>query len=246
MARKPLAGTVAANVLVHGTGALNIDGCRVALGDEKPFSYPNGRGGQGWHGRESLGANLDVPLEGSPAGRWPANLIHDGSDDVLAAFPRAPGQMVKASTSDTQRAGQNAYGAMARGSNGQEPRLDTGSAARFFYCAKASKADRNAGCEGMELKAAGGMSGRRDGSMGSVTYNNNNTHPTVKPTDLMRYLCRLVTPPGGIVLDPFMGSGSTGKAAMLEGFRFVGCELSPEYMAIASARILHAVAGDLA
>lgn len=175
VARKPLIGTVAANVLAHGTGALNIDGCRV--GD-----------------------------------RWPANLIHDGSDEVLAVFPQAPGQMATASTSDTQRTGQNVYGMMARGSNGSAPRVELDkSAARFFYCAKASKADRGAG----------------------------NVHPTVKPTDLMAYLVRLVTPPGGTVLDPFTGSGSTGKACMREGFNFIGCELSPEYLVIAKARIEH-------
>lgn len=156
----------------------------------------------------------------------PAHLKHlfvkqpnPGSDEVLAAFPQAPGQLATASTSDTQRAGQNTYGAMARGSTGQEPRIELDkSAARFFYCAKASKKDRGEG----------------------------NTHPTVKPTDLMRYLCRLVTPPGGVVLDPFMGSGSTGVAAILEGFRFIGCELSPEYMAIAESRIYAAAYGDLA
>lgn len=142
-------------------------------------------------------------------------------DEVLAAFPHAPGQMAKAAEGGDRRKDQNTYGAMTRGSNGAEPRGDTGSAARFFYCAKASKSDRGA----------------------------DNIHPTVKPTDLMRYLCRLVTPPGGVVLDPFMGSGSTGKAAMLEGFRFIGCEMSPEYMAIANARIakaFEAFIGDLA
>lgn len=172
VARKPFAGTVAENVLEHGTGALNIDGSRVGT-------------------------------------RWPANLIHDGSDEVLAAFPQAPGQLAKASTSDTQRAGQNVYGDMVRGSEPFEPRKDTGSAARFFYCAKASKSDRGEG----------------------------NGHPTVKPTDLMRYLCRLVTPPGGMVLDPYVGSGTTGKAAALEGFRFIGFEREAEYVAIARARI---------
>jgi DNA modification methylase len=187
VARKPLAGTVAENVLRHGTGGLNIDGCRVATDDK-------------------LGANVE---KSEALGRWPANLIHDGSEEVLAAFPQAPGQLAKASTSDTQRAGQNAYGVMARGSNGQAPRGDAGSAARFFYCAKASKADRGA----------------------------ENAHPTVKPTDLMRYLVRLVTPPGGVVLDPFMGSGSTGKAAALEGFDFIGIEREAEYVEIAKARV---------
>ena len=206
VARKPLVGTVAANVLEHGTGALNIDGCRVEAPDGRPLIESKSEAslnafGNGLNGSRSAGVTT--------RGRWPANLIHDGSDEVVGAFPQAPGQMAKASTSDTQRAGQNTYGVMARGSNGQEPRDDTGSAARFFYCAKASKKDR-----GTE-----------------------NHHPTVKPTDLMRYLVRLVTPPGGVVLDPFMGSGSTGKACMREGMRFIGCEMSPEYLAIAKARI---------
>ena len=209
VARKPLAGTVAANVLAHGTGALNIDGCRVHAEDAQAGRKRHGGGIAENHTSFVL---PDSDHE-SPAGRWPANLIHDGSDEVLSAFPQAPGQMVKASTSDTQRAGQNTYGAMARGSNGQDPRGDADSAARFFYCAKASKRDRGEG----------------------------NSHPTVKPTDLMRYLCRLVTPPGGVVFDPFMGSGSTGKAAVLEGFDFIGCELSAEYVAIAQARIDAAV-----
>jgi site-specific DNA-methyltransferase (adenine-specific) len=182
VARKPLVGTVAANVLAHGTGALNIDACRVTADDgenrARPPRAPNAILGGG------KGTNLTAS-EHNDAGRWPANLIHDGSDEAVALFPQSAGQLADASTSDTQ------------------------SAARFFYCAKASTKDRGA----------------------------SNTHPTVKPTDLMRYLCRLVTPPGGIVLDPFTGSGSTGKAAKLEGFLFMGFELDPEYAAIANARI---------
>jgi site-specific DNA-methyltransferase (adenine-specific) len=129
----------------------------------------------------------------------------------------------------------------------------TGSAARFFYCAKASKADRDEGCEGMEKKLSSSMPGRRDADDMSESKTDNdvtdrftterrNHHPTVKPTALMRYLCRLVTPPGGIVLDPFMGSGSTGKAAILEGFQFIGIEREAEYVAIAKARIVKAEA----
>jgi site-specific DNA-methyltransferase (adenine-specific) len=174
VARKPFKGTVAANVLAHGTGALNIDGCRVGT--------EGGCKGDGSSGPSSgiLGNGLNgcysPPIDG--LGRWPANVIHDGSDEVTSGL---------------------------------------GEAARFFYCAKASKRDREEGLDGAGSRA--------------------NHHPTVKPTDLMRYLCRLVTPPGGIVLDPFTGSGSTGKAAVLEGFRFLGCELSEEYAAIARARI---------
>jgi hypothetical protein len=164
VARKPLIGTVAENVLAHGTGALNVDGCRVEGG--LIASAGGTRRSNGIMGAsEPLGG-----WEPTHSGRWPANLIHDGSEEVVGLL---------------------------------------NDAARFFYCAKASKADRGEG----------------------------NNHPTVKPTDLMRYLCRLVTPPGGTVLDPFMGSGSTGKAAMLEGFDFIGIERDPEYVKIAEARI---------
>lgn len=215
VARKPLAKgcTVAANVLAHGTGAINVDGCRVDSGGTHGSAASAGRGAgraTANHEAPAYGKGLGgVVAEPHPLGRWPANLIHDGSDEVLAAFPQAPGQLAKASSADTPRNGQNIYGDMARGSNGSEPRPDAGSAARFFYQAKSSKSDRGEG----------------------------NHHPTVKPTDLMRYLCRLVTPPGGVVLDPFSGSGSTGKAATLEGFTFLGFELSTEYALIANARI---------
>jgi site-specific DNA-methyltransferase (adenine-specific) len=182
MARKPLIGTVAANVLEHGTGALNVDGCRV--GDEvRVASYTSlapcrgNKLGQAGTAEARRGTQCD-PVEYT--GRWPANLIHDGSDEVTDLV---------------------------------------GSAARFFYCPKASKAEREAGLEGME-------SGPRT-----------NHHPTVKPIDLMAYLCRLITPPSGTILDPFCGSGSTGIAAMREGFKFIGIELNPEYAKIAQNRI---------
>jgi len=202
VARKPTVGTVAANVLQFGTGGLNIDGCRV--GDDVRYNPPAGNVAGG-NSLNMSAVGMPQDAEGRTAiGRWPANLIHDGSDEVLAAFPTAPGQQ-----RTTAERTQGALGAVTPGQSGIEPRSDTGSAARFFYCAKASKSDRSAG----------------------------NTHPTVKPTDLMRYLCRLVTPPGGLVLDPFMGSGSTGKAAMREGFQFVGIDMTPEYVEIAADRI---------
>jgi site-specific DNA-methyltransferase (adenine-specific) len=129
---------------------------------------------------------------------------------------------------------------------GLQGHSDSGSAARFFYCAKASKRDRDEGLDAFAIRSAGEVTGgREDGSAGlqspragaGRTNGARNVHPTVKPTDLMRYLCRLVTPPGGVVLDPFMGSGSTGKGAVLEGFRFIGIEREAEYMEIARARI---------
>jgi site-specific DNA-methyltransferase (adenine-specific) len=224
VARKPLIGTVAENVLAHGTGALNVDGCRVATG-EALGRFNNAR---------TEGSSYIVQREAglidnsNGLGRWPANLIHDGSEEVVGLFPDTKG-----GTAVRRNSGGHTFGGIF-----PKPPMDdlgygdSGSAARFFYCAKASAKDRDEGVAGV----AGGMSGRRDGSMGSITMRKN-THPTVKPTDLMRYLCRLVTPPGGTVLDPFMGSGSTGKAAMLEGFDFIGIERDAEYVKIAEARI---------
>ena len=259
LARKPLIGTVGANHAAHGTGALNIDGCRV------PTSETTRRQNTAEMGYR--GGNLAAAYAtGSDTGRWPANLTHDGSDEVLAAFPLAAGQLADASTTAPSEKTAGIYGAMRR-ERGDEPsansdnagtvgfkmkpgarRLDSGSAARFFYAAKASKSDRDAGCEGMPTRLVGTWGGDDDDlSAGKKpTIPRANTHPTVKPTDLMRYLCRLITPAGGVVLDPFCGSGSTGKAAMLEGMRFVGVDLSGEYLRIAERRIAHAAFGPAA
>lgn len=259
VARKPLAGTVAANWHLHGTGGLNIERCRVSPDREQlragtdgipcrhPADTPRSRVGEASAERRYMNdgstnfAATPGPRGGDPGGRWPANLIHDGSDEVLAAFPQAPGQQGVAKT-DGSLQGNAIYGALRHGTKQPNPRGDTGSSARFFYCAKATRADRDAGLDGFSKSAAGMVSNtsgqhmtRRDG--GYHVAPRANCHPTVKPTDLMRYLCRLVTPAGGLVLDPFMGSGSTGKAAVLEGFQFVGIELDPAYAAIAEARI---------
>jgi DNA modification methylase len=239
VARKPLIGTVAANVLAWGTGALNIDGCRVENPDYDPNAVQRSQTAQAGYT-----VSLNVPGHEQPTynalGRWPANLIHDGSDEVLAAFPQAPGQLADESTGDSPKT-SGIYGAMRRQGEPSARRLDDGSAARFFYCAKASKADRNRGCEDLPLRPSGMVSNtsgqhitRRDGGAPSPTANH---HPTVKPTELMRYLCRLVTPPGGLVLDPFAGSGSTGVACALEGFQFIGIEREAAYVDIARARI---------
>lgn len=267
MARKPMVGTVAANVLAHGTGAINIDACRVETEDtlragagripcRHDENVPRGRSGEESAERryaEEGGTNFAMkpgPRGGDPAGRWPANVIHDGSDDVLAAFPDAPGQAARV-TGDEPTAngfsGAVKFGGMIGRIKSYDPRGDVGSAARFFYCAKASKRDRDEGLGHMPTVTAdpyGQHRGRRmegndtriDGKPAATGKNN---HPTVKPTDLMAYLCRLVTPPGGLVLDPFMGSGSTGKACMREGFGFIGIDMTPEYFQIAQARIQH-------
>lgn len=200
LARKPLSeGTVAANVLRWGTGALNIDGCRVETDD----GYAENRVTQGINTAQTSYAPAAARRTFEPAaeGRWPANVVHDGSDEVVGAFPDSRGQIAPAAEGEERRKDQNVYGAMTRGSNGAKPRGDSGSAARFFYSAKASKADR-----------AGSK------------------HPTVKPIALMQWLCRLVTPPGGTVLDPFAGSGTTGAAAAAEGFNAILMEKEPQYV----------------
>lgn len=247
MARKPLAGTVEANWREHGTGALNIDGCRVAPTGESRERV--GEASQDRRYAENGGtdfAALPGMRGGDPSGRWPANLIHDGSEDVLEAFPLAKGQQGAVGPQHGAKTSVNAYGDF--GPRDQfEPRGDTGSAARFFYCAKASKRDRDEGCQGLPLVdwTAGAPNNARSDQINTSSGKlreaqpSRNHHPTVKPTELMAYLVRLVTPPGGVVLDPFMGSGSTGKACMREGFQFVGCELSADYAAIAKARIEH-------
>jgi site-specific DNA-methyltransferase (adenine-specific) len=205
VARKPLDGTVAETVLAHGTGALNIDGCRV--GNEVVATQHTVGGYR--QGREKHKGTGEISLH---LGRFPANFIHDGSDEVLELFPEA--------------------------------KDEGGSAARFFYCAKASRAEREAGLDDFDPKRESDRIAD-DLPVGDNPRNRTNTgrrnhHPTVKPIALMRYLVRLVTPPNGVVLDPFTGSGTTGIAAQLEGFKFVGIEQSAEYADIAQARINHA------
>lgn len=240
VARKPLVGTVAENVLAHGTGALNIDGCRVGTETRTNASKP----------RADRNGFVDGFVGGTQSqthdhGRWPANIIHDGSDEVLAAFPTSASPWIGNPNKGAK--GGKMFGGSEQ-SIGEKPEYrDSGSAARFFYCPKASKRDRDEGLGHLPTVTAdpyGQHRGRRmDGNDtridGKPPSTGKNHHPTVKPTELMAYLVRLVTPPGGVVLDPFMGSGSTGKAAMREGFRFIGCELSEEYLAIARARIEH-------
>ena len=236
VARKPLVGTVEANWLAHGTGALNIDACRVGDTVETwpaSRSYAPGQMQPG-HSGKTQGAG------DAPAGRWPANLIHDGSEEVLACFPDAPGQQRTVGPEHGQKASVNVFGDYGARDT-FNPRGDTGSAARFFYCAKADSSDRNDGLRGMakrkqdESRKPGNPGGDNPRNRG--VHERTNHHPTVKPTDLMRYLCRLVTPKGGTVLDPFMGSGSTLKAAELEGLSVIGIEIDPEYCEIARRRV---------
>jgi site-specific DNA-methyltransferase (adenine-specific) len=215
MARKPFKATVAQNVQEWGTGAINIDGCRI--GEEKVFTTAHKTLGDG------IKYNNSKPFPASEIriGRFPANVMHDGSAEIMQGM---------------------------------------GEAARFFYTPKACKDDRDDGCEMMEARGrtfafqrcsiCGKQKVNVPGSacqcvdpqwLDAFEYSpRQNFHPTVKPTDLMRYLCRMVTPTGGVVLDPFTGSGSTGRGAVLEGFRFIGCEMDADYIEIAKARILAA------
>ena len=249
LARKPLIGTVATNVIIHGTGALNIDGSRV--GNEIRTNTPTSANAD----RVAMGEywRTDQP-DSVVQGRWPANFIHDGSDEVVELFPdtgkSTGGRIGKKSMGDVTNVPAGEYEA------GDPGYGDSGSAARFFYCAKASKKDRNEGLDnfaGKEVGTKGNGLARTCASCGASTlqgcecpdrtYVNPtraNHHPTVKPTDLMRYLVRMITPPNGTVLDPFMGSGSTGKAAVLERFSFIGIDQSADYLEIATARIKHA------
>lgn len=223
MARKPLLGTVEGNVVQFGTGALNIDACRISNND-------------------------DVAQDQD--GRWPANILHDGSEEVIDEFPKNAG--ARAPVKGTEPTANGFSGAVKVG--GMINRVpgafhnDNGSAARFFYCAKVGKSERDEGMERfMPFTASDMTGGRKEGSVGlndpragaGRTGGARNNHPTVKPVELMRYLCRLITPPGGLVLDPFMGSGSTGKAALLEGYGFIGIELDPDHLTTAAARIAH-------
>lgn len=239
VARKPLIGTVAANVLAYGTGAINVDGCRIGTETRTNASVP----------RASRNGFVDGFVGGTQTqthdhGRWPANLIHDGSAEVLAGFPeQKSGEHKGLLESPKQNAvfGKYAYG------NINPFRASQGNAARFFYCAKSSKADRDHGLENHAsakamLATGTGLKNNGDGTPRNIVAMSRNTHATVKPVSLMRYLCRLITPPGGTILDPYAGSGSTGKAALLEGFNFIGIEREPEYFEIAKARIIQALA----
>lgn len=212
MARKPIKGTVAANVLKYGTGAMNIDACRI---ETDPLVDDPRLGGNGsWKTNNAAknvyeGGFTGRDVSSSPKGRWPANLIHDGSNEVLEQFPHTE----SGKPCGIKAGGRlNVYGEYAGG----VPVTgfgDAGSAARFFYTAKADKTDRGP----------------------------NNTHPTVKPTDLMRYLISLVCPIGGIVLDPYFGSGTTGVAAIDAFVRCIGIEMERHYCDIAIGRLTQPV-----
>lgn len=201
VARKPTIGTVAANVLKHGTGGINIDGCRIGTDDTRQLK----RGGKNDFPNEDDSWEPKSIVAGSACGRWPANVIHDGSDEVLRLFPnQTSGGTPAKRSSDKFR---NSFGAFKGGESESGIGSSKGSAARFFYCAKATRQERR-----------------------------NSKHPCIKPLALMQYLVRLVTPPGSIILDPFMGSGSTIEAAWAEGMRAIGMDLCAEYCEDAANR----------
>jgi site-specific DNA-methyltransferase (adenine-specific) len=250
LARKPLIGSVLANEAEFGTGALNIDACRVEGGETLragsgaipmrhdpavPRVVPGERYHPDQRGTLSEFKRLPGNVPPNPYGRWPANVIHDGSDEVVSGFP-----VGKSTIGKPRGAASGAgWGMTATGAEYS----DEGSAARFFYCAKATKADRDEGLDQFEPQAfvqfqtGNGESGAASSLSEGRETEYRNTHPTVKPEAVMRWLVRLITPAGGTVLDPFTGSGSTGKAAMLEARSFVGCELTDAYLPIARARI---------
>ena len=248
VARKPLAGTLVDNVLRYGTGAINIDACRIDyLSDaDKALATPQGRATS--KPSAAIGAEPDagrgmerVEFErGELKGRWPANVV---LDQVAAQLLDQQSGELSAGGFPARRNTSGYSGGLEQGETPHGAfKTDGGGASRFFYCAKADRSERNIGLHGMP---------ERDFKLESYRMNNVNPstgvptntraaanhHPTVKPIDLMQWLVRLVTPPGGTVLDPFMGSGTTGIAASREGFHFIGVELNPEYVEIAKRRI---------
>jgi site-specific DNA-methyltransferase (adenine-specific) len=240
LCRKPIEGTIAQNVVQWGTGGINIDGCRVEFVSEEDKGNPlrfQTNNGSGSHG--VFNASKDVTSVVGEKGRFPANVIHDGSDEVVKLFPDTNPTKPRDGDGkklDTQNMG---WGFKRMGSTLED---NGGSASRFFkqcnydeidgqrifYTPKASQQERNAGLYGFEEEEIRG---------GGVKAKKKNIHPTVKPLSLMLYLCRLITPKGGLVLDPFLGSGSTAVAAKLEGFNYIGIELDEKYVAISEARI---------
>ena len=250
VARKPFNGSLVDNVIKYGVGGMNIDECRV--GDEQRTQFS---------GRSQVKTTVysEFPQDNAHyeevCGRFPANVIHDGSEEVCAGFPDSGQGNGKKPYNYAGKEYNNKDTSMFNGDKPQAPSNynDSGSAARYFYCAKASKKDRDEGLDDFEGKKAGAMMANIADKMqlGAASLNGTpkeiqpkkNMHPTVKPTKLMQYLVRLVTPKGGTVLDPFMGSGSTGKAVMYENkernanYKFIGVDVTEEYFPIAQARI---------
>jgi DNA modification methylase/transcriptional regulator with XRE-family HTH domain len=247
LARKPLEGTVAANVQKWGTGGLNIDGCRIEGRERTEYGLKNATRTQGAvYGEPSASADFDASK-----GRWPANVLLDEDAaaelDAQSGESRSPKTYARNVATDTSSRTMNPGATVGKRGVGDIANNygDSGGASRFFYVAKPSRKERDLGCDALPAKSGGEATDREDDSKGvdnpragaGRTGGAKNYHPTVKPIALMRYLCRLVTPPGGTVLDPFTGSGTTGIAALQEGFKFVGIEREAEYVTLASARM---------
>lgn len=248
VARKPLIGTVAENVLTYGTGGLNIDGSRIGIDGggtncSKRDELGNCLGHDEANG--SLGGGVMRHAQNSVSGRWPANVILDQYsaellDEQSGIVTKKGGSYEYTSPHDPTKTPSSFSHGMSGYRKFSVP-AETGGASRFFYVAKASKRDRNEGLEELEA-TTNGVGALRDG--GRESQPRQNFHPTVKPTTLMEYLIKLVTPPNGIILDPFTGSGSTGKAAILNGFQFIGIEMTEDYIPIIEGRLKHAEASQ--
>jgi len=243
MARKPIVGTVANNVLEYGVGGINIDGCRVSAGND--YSNRNS-----YTDRETNSSTFQsggqMKSDPNDGGRFPANIILDEEAgrilDEQSGITKGSGKptITKAGLGGGILGQYDGRKTMPTSQDIEMVRSigDSGGASRFFYCPKANKTDRNEGCDSLEDKGYSINQAHNSKTLEErYALKSKNNHPTVKPTDLMQYLIRLVTPKGGIVLDPFMGSGSTGKAAMQEGMWFVGIEREREYFEIAKQRI---------
>ena len=250
VARKPFKGSLVDNVIKYGVGGINIDECRVGTEER---TYKGAGGSEITVAKGAIGSGAGKDLEFTVNGRFPANTIltYNETDfnEVCGGFPQSKGASSQNNYSNGSiYRGQSLNTSSTKLVGRREWYNDNGSASRYFYCAKASKKDRDEGLEEFEEKTAGELTERKEGSAGITAYTGSrvpkkNIHPTVKPTSLMQYLVRLVTPKNGIILDPFMGSGSTGKAAMFENkdrqanYSFIGIEKEKEYCDIAIARI---------
>lgn len=248
--QRPRVGTYESNIERYGTGALNIDACRLPAGDRK---YAQNFGPTTYERASAVGdLQMQRGASASAIGRWPAHVVFDEAAAALLDQQSGESKSTGSIGADTNAAaaaarGQvSAYGPHTAPRGEWKPYGDEGGASRFFFVAKPSAKERDYGCEGLPVRNSGEMTGgRKEGSAGlkspragaGRTSGARNYHPTLKSIALMRYLCRLVTPPGGLVLDPFCGSGSTGIAALREGLRFVGIEKELEYLTIAVARI---------
>ena len=244
MARKPLEGTNKQNIEKYGTGGINSDGCRIQgddTGGERKITTRKSRDENNVWTDDNSGMKQEENhfADADPKGRYPANVMHDGSDVVQDIFPQT-------SKSVSTKRTRKTVGMFGMPNDTTPEYDDEGTAARYFYCPKTSAEERNRGLDSFATKKmgmSGGAQSKGDGydkgqGIGlNRVIERKNTHPTVKPQELMKYLCRLVTPKGGVVLDPFMGSGSTGMAAKDEGFDFIGIEKEKEYFEIAEARI---------